>query len=160
MKRDLICAGLLLAIAAVYFVLADGIGRSALAEEVGPAGLPLVYAMLLGGLGAMLALKTIARYVLLRQAAAEATTPEVAAARVLTRAAGTLGIGAVYVAVVGILGYWLSLALLLPAMLLYQGQALSRRLVLVSVAGASAFWLLFVWLLGIPMPSPWFLSTG
>ena len=41
MKRDLICAAVLLTIAAVYFALANGIARSALADEVGPAGLPL-----------------------------------------------------------------------------------------------------------------------
>jgi hypothetical protein len=37
----------------------------------------------------------------------------------------------------------------------YQGEQFSRRLVLVSVTGATVFWVLFVWLLGIPMPQPW-----
>jgi hypothetical protein len=40
-------------------------------------------------------------------------------------------------------------------MALYQGQALDRTLAMISVGGASVFWLLFVWLLEIPMPSPW-----
>ena len=75
MKRDLICAAVLLTIAAVYFALANGIARSALADEVGPAGLPLVYATILGALGALLAFKTLARYFLLRQTDVEATTP-------------------------------------------------------------------------------------
>ena len=73
----------------------------------------------------------------------------------LGRAAGTLAIGAGYVLIVNILGYWLSLVLLLPAMAAYQGEPISRRLALISIAGATVFLLLFVWLLGIPMPQPW-----
>ena len=74
---------------------------------------------------------------------------------VLARAAGTLTIGAGYVLLVNVLGYWLSLALLLPAMAAYQGEPIGQRLALISIAGATVFWVLFVWLLGIPMPQPW-----
>jgi len=160
MARDFTCAAVLFVIAVVYYVLASGIGRSALADEVGPAGLPLVYATLLGGLAILLALKTAVRYMLARQQEASAEPEKRRAAYVLARAAGTLGIGAAYVLLVNILGYWLSLALLLPAMATYQGERISRRLVLISITGASVFWLLFVWLLGIPMPQPWLGPLG
>lgn len=155
MARDLTCAVVLFAVAAVYYVLASDIGRSALSDEVGPAGLPLVYATILGCLAILLALKTGLRYLITQreQASTESTKPR--AAYVLTRAVGTLAIGAGYVLLVNILGYWLSLALLLPTMAAYQGERFNRRLVLISIAGATVFWLLFVWLLGIPMPQPW-----
>ncbi len=155
MARDLTCAAVLFFVAAVYYVLASGIGRSALSDEVGPAGLPLVYATLLGGLAILLALKTGLRYVIARQQQADADTKKPSAVYVLRRAAGTLAIGAGYVLLVNVLGYWLSLALLLPAMATYQGEQMGRRLVLISIAGATVFWALFVWLLGIPMPQPW-----
>jgi hypothetical protein len=59
------------------------------------------------------------------------------------------------VAIVNVIGYWLALGLLIPAMALYQGQKLGRGLIVISITAASAFWLLFVWLLDIPMPGPW-----
>lgn len=155
MARDLTCAAVLFIFAAVYYVLASGIGRSALSDEVGPAGLPLVYATILGGLAILLALKTGLRYALAKRDQAKAGAEKPRAAYVLGRAAGTLAIGASYVLLVNVLGYWLSLGLLLPAMATYQGEQFSRRLVLVSVTGATVFWVLFVWLLGIPMPQPW-----
>jgi len=155
MVRELVCAAFLLALATVYYVLASGIGRSALSDEVGPAGLPLAYATLLGGLAAALAFKAVVRGILERRASAAKPEAATRAGFILARAAGTLAIGAAYVLLVNILGYWLSLALLLPAMAVYQGQRFDRRLAVVSIAGATVFWLLFVWLLGIPMPQPW-----
>ena len=155
MKRDLICAAVLLAIAVGYFALASGIGRSALADEVGPAGLPLAYAALLAALAVALALKTALSYGLVRRGLASVPAEGASPGFVLARASGTLAIGATYVIVVNFLGYWLSLILLLLVMARYQGEAFSRGLVLISVSGATVFWLLFAWLLGIPMPQPW-----
>lgn len=160
MKRDFVCAAVLLAIAAIYFALASGIGRSALADEVGPAGLPLAYAVLLAALAIALALKTSVRYALSRRSEVPAPAQGPSAGFVVARAAGTLAIGAAYVIVVNVLGYWLSLVLLLPAMARYQGEGIGRRMLLIAVAGATVFWLLFVWLLGIPMPRPWLVPLG
>jgi hypothetical protein len=157
MARDLTCSFVLAAVAAVYYLLASGIGRSALADEVGPAGLPLTYAVLLGTVAVLLATKAVIGHWLSREAAAPGARSGPVVGFVLRRAGGALAIGAGYVALVTILGYWLSLCLLIPAMAIYQGQSLSRGLVAISVVGASVFWLLFVWLLGIPMPSPWIL---
>lgn len=159
MLRDLTCAALLLGISAGYYALASGIGRSALADEVGPAGLPIVYAALLAGLGIALALKTGLRFLLARRLSESPSGSAPSARFVLARALGTLAIGASYVALVNVLGYWLSLALLVPAMARYQGAAANRRMLLIAMAGATTFWLLFVWLLGIPMPRPWLPSA-
>jgi len=158
MVRDLTCAIVLLAIAGAYYVLASGIGRSALADEVGPAGLPIAYATLLAALGLALAVKTLVAAKLTRADVSRAGKSQ--PAFVLLRAAGALGIGALYVALVSWLGYWLSLLLLLPAMAAYQGTPFSRKMLLISVLGATAFWCIFVWLLGIPMPQPWFLTNA
>ena len=155
MAKDLTCAAVLFVVAAVYYVLASGIGRSALSDEVGPAGLPIVYAAILAGLAILLALKTGLRCIIARQRQLRSEPSNLRAAFVLGRAAGTLAIGAGYVLLVNVLGYWLSLALLLPAMASYQGEPIGRRLALISIAGATVFWILFVWLLGIPMPQPW-----
>lgn len=155
MARDFTCAAVLAVIATVYYFLASNISRSALADEVGPAGLPLVYATILGGLAILLALKTTVSYAIARRQQISAQPRQPRASYVLVRAAGTLAIGAGYVLLVNVLGYWLSLVLLLPAMAVYQGERISRRLALISIAGATVFWLLFVWLLGIPMPQPW-----
>ncbi|NIW23717.1 MAG: hypothetical protein GWN29_03695, partial [Gammaproteobacteria bacterium] len=87
MARDLTCAAVLFIIAAAYYVLASGIGRSALSDEVGPSGLPLIYATILGGLAVLLALKTGLRYFIERQQRSTADSDEPSAAYVLRRAA-------------------------------------------------------------------------
>jgi len=155
MARDLTCSLVLAAIAVVYYLLASNIGASAHADEVGPAGLPLAYATLLGAIAALLGGKTLVSYWLSRETGTPTKPSGPAVGYLLRRAAGALAIGAAYVAIVSLVGYWLALALLIPAMALYQGQAFGRTLVMISVGGASVFWLLFVWLLEIPMPSPW-----
>ena len=159
MARDLTCSAVLLAIAGTYYAFASRLGSSALADEVGADGLPLTYAVILGVLGAILGIKTVI-VSFVRPNASRASKRQRAPTVVLARAAGTLAIGGAYVAVVNVLGYWLSLALLLPAMAAYQGEPLGRRLVIVTLLGATAFWAIFAWLLGIPMPRPWFLGAG
>ncbi|HEY6510161.1 MAG TPA: tripartite tricarboxylate transporter TctB family protein, partial [Vicinamibacterales bacterium] len=64
----------------------------------------------------------------------------------------TLAIGIAYGVVVPWLGYPASIALLLAATAGYMTGAINRRVVAVAVAGGAVFWLLFVWLLGIPQP--------
>lgn len=159
MARDLTCSAVLLAIAGMYYAFASRISSSALSDEVGADGLPLTYAALLAALGAALGIKTlIAHFTRARVAPGQRKGP--APSHVLKRAAGTLAIGGLYVAVVNLLGYWLSLLLLLPAMAAYQGEPLGKRLIAVALLGATAFWLIFVWLLDIPLPSPWFLADA
>jgi putative tricarboxylic transport membrane protein len=159
MARDLTCSAVLLAIAGTYYAFASRISGSALSDEVGADGLPLTYAALLAALGAALGMKTlIAHFV--KPSSAPSSTKRPAPTYVLMRAGGTLVIGGLYVAVVNLLGYWLSLALLLPAMAAYQGEPLGKRLIGVALIGATAFWLIFVWLLDIPLPSPWFLADA
>ena len=61
-----------------------------------------------------------------------------------------IGIG--YLAVVGTIGYVPAVALLVVATALYLGQSLSARLVVLAVGLALFYYLMFVRLLGIPLP--------
>ena len=153
MARDLTCAAVLLFVAGSYYALASNIGRSALDDAVGPAGLPVVYALVLATIALVLAGQAVLRTLLLRAVddSAAAGQPTL----VLRRAGGVFAIGIGYVLGVPLVGYFLALVLVIAAMALYQGERASARLATIAVAGAALFWLLFVRLLGIPMPALW-----
>ncbi len=153
MARDLTCAAVLLFVAGSYYALASNIGRSALADEVGPAGLPVVYALVLATIALVLAGQAVLRTLLLRAVDDSAAAGQ--PALVLRRAGGVFAIGIGYVLGVPLVGYFLALVLVIAAMALYQGERASARLATIAVAGAALFWLLFVRLLGIPMPALW-----
>lgn len=155
MTRDLTCSAILLIISASYYSLASGIGRSALADEVGPAGLPVLYAVLLATLALALAAKAILRPLLLRAAADTVAKDAPSLSFVLRRAAGVFAIGVGYLLIVPLAGYFVTLILVIAAMALFYGERASARLAATAVAGAAVFWALFVWLLGIPMPGVW-----
>ena len=148
---ELIGASLLLLVAAGYFVAAGAINRSALADEVGAAGVPVVYAATLAGLAVALAIKAFiaARF------GSGATRGQAAARprRRLVRAAGMLAIGIAYVAVVAIAGYLLSIIAVVALVALYQGERMGWRLAGVAVGGAVLFFVFFDRLLGVDMPA-------
>ena len=140
MTRDLVFGGACLALAAGYYVMAAAIPESALADTVGPQGLPKTYAVVLAALSLIL----IAR-------SARQQSPVVSRAS-LARVAGMLLIGILYLAAVPWLGYILSLACLIAATTYYQGGGVNARVALVSLSGALFFWVLFVAVLGIAHP--------
>jgi len=153
MKRDLICAAVLLLIATGYYVLASQIAPSALADEVGPGGLPAVYAFVLATIAVALAAKALLQPLLARAVDDVAAAGEPPLGFGLRRAGGVFAIGVGYVLVVPLAGYFLTLTMVIATMALYQGERVSARLAMIAVAGAAVFWLLFVRLLGIPMPA-------
>ncbi len=61
-------------------------------------------------------------------------------------------IGMAYLALVGTIGYLPAVALLLLATARYVGRPWSLELVAVATGGAVLYWLIFVRLLGIPLP--------
>ena len=63
-----------------------------------------------------------------------------------------LVIGALYIPFANLLGYWLTLLLLLLAVILYEGMKPSWRMLAVAVGGATFFFLLFDVILGIRVP--------
>lgn len=142
MNRDLAFGAAGAAIAAGYGALAAAIPESALADAVGPQGLPIAYAAVLLLLSIILIVRA------LRRAPKEPQTPFH-----IRRVAGMLAFGVAYVVLVPWLGYGVALAGLILATTWYQSGVVTRTTALVAVAGAIVFWLVFVALLGIPQPS-------
>ncbi len=144
MKRDLALGCLMLAVAGGYYAAATVIPDSQLADAVGPQGLPKTYAVVLAALSLILIGQS------LRSGAPPAPFP---LPPVLARVAGMLLIGVVYIIAAPWVGYIPSIAALILVTIYYQGGAINRRVALVSVSGAVFFWLLFVFVLGIPQPA-------
>ena len=141
MNRDLVFGAICLALAAGYYVMAAAIPESALADTVGPQGLPKTYAVVLGALSLVLMVRS------------SKAGPGSSGRRVpVPRVAGMLVIGIVYLAVVPWTGYILALAGLIAATTYYQGGGVNGRVALVALSGALFFWVLFVAILGIPHP--------
>ena len=130
----------MMAVAGVYYAAARLIPESQLADAVGPQGLPKTYAVVLASLSLILIVKS-----------AKAAPEEQRYA--LGRVAGMLAIGVVYIIAAPWVGYMPSIAALILVTIYYQGGAINRRVALVSVSGAVFFWLLFVFVLGIPQPA-------
>jgi hypothetical protein len=150
MNKDVLSGIILLVVAALYYAATLQIPESSLSDEVGARGLPHILAILLAGLGALIT----ARGVIMGR-------KSVSAAPVVTddeeeapprRALGFLAIAAGYVIVAPLVGFAPALALLIAAIAVYEGAVPSWRMAVVAAAGAIAFWLLFVQLLGVEQP--------
>ena len=158
MNRDVALGCLMLTVAGVYYSAATAIPASQLADAIGPQGLPKTYAVVLALLSFILIGQSVWR---VRkdppydpQNPAHAPEPDSAhSPRVLWRFAGMLVIGVVYIALVRWVGYIVSLATLIMVTTYYQGGVINRRVAMVAVSGALFFWLLFVFVLGIPQPA-------
>ncbi|HXJ02807.1 MAG TPA: tripartite tricarboxylate transporter TctB family protein [Micropepsaceae bacterium] len=145
MRKDFVSAAILLCIAAAYYAVSTTIPSSTLEDGVGPRGLPVVLSALL----AMVAIAIGVRAAVTAPVSAEA---EKDAEAPWPRAIGMLVIGALYIPVATLVGYWLALLLLLLAASLYEGMKPSWRMLAVAVGGATFFFLLFDVLLGVRVP--------
>ena len=152
MTKDSVGALGLLLIALGYYYLATDINQSALADEIGAAGLPVVYAALLAGLALGLALKAVIAQRRMRSDSGPEQHSRRDNGRTLGRAAGMLVIGIGYLACIAVMGYVVSLAGLIGLVALYLGERAGWRLAGIATGGAIAFWVLFDRLLGIEMP--------
>ena len=147
MNRDFVTGLIGLALAIGYYLVASNIASGQLADEVGPDGLPRIYAWMLGCLSLMLSVRA-----LLQRGAIATTSSDVSEVHGAWRALGLLLIAGAYVAAVPILGYPLTIAFVIGVAALYQGGRLSWPLALISVSGAAALWFVFVYLLHIAQP--------
>jgi hypothetical protein len=148
--RDTAVALGLIALAGLYWLGADQIRVSRLEGIVGAQAVPKGLAVSL----AILALLLIVQGLFPARRAAGAAGEE-GGGRGLhphLRAGGMLLIGMGYLAVVGTVGYMPAVVGLVLATALYLGQHLSARLVLIAVGLAVLYYLIFVRLLGIPLP--------
>ncbi len=155
--RDLIGGLAAIAIGGGYWAMALSIRSSALDDTVGPAGLPKVLGGAMVGLGLLLCLK--AAFAGRRTQSSGPVSDEAATAegsgiglRGILRVGGLVAIAVGYLLVVRWLGYLPSIALLIAAVTLYGGAPPTWRVFAIAAGGAVLYWLLFVVLLGIPLP--------
>ena len=140
----------MIAVAAVYYTIAADIPQGGLADTIGPGGLPQAYA----GALALLSLALIGRTL-----ASQPSTPGASALAQRVprpgRTAAMLAIGTAYAAIAGWVGYIPALAGLILAAIYCQGGARIpiRRALLIAIAGALVFWMLFVLVLRVPQPT-------
>ncbi len=151
--RELVCSIALFAVAAGYYFAASGLSRNALSDEVGPAGLPSAYALVLAAIAIIMGLAAGTRIVLRRLRSESASSLKIGF--MLRRAGGVLGIGIGFLLIVTVLGYFLATTVMLAAMLLYEGERPGLRVALAACGGAAVLWLLFDRVLGVPMPGLW-----
>ena len=147
--RDTIVALGLIIVAGLYWLGADQIRVSKLEGIIGARVVPKGLAIGLAILAVLLIAQALLRP---RRADGPAGESEATGPRAHLRAGGMLLIGVGYLAVVGTVGYMPALVLLVLASALYLGQGPSVRLVLVAVGLAVLYYLIFVRLLGIPLP--------
>lgn len=146
MIKDLGCGVAGLALAAAYYLLADELPRSLLADPTGADGLPKLLAYLLGALSLTLVVGAV------RQRKPRADGEEEGIGKHL-RSAGILGLGVLYLVALPWLGYLPTIFLFIVAVAIYAGTKPDWRPVAVSAIGASVLWFSFVKLFAIPMPA-------
>lgn len=150
--RDAIIGAVILILAGIYWLAAGRIPRSALEDAVGAAGLPNTLAAVLAGLAILL----IIRGFLVRPSTAAGGEVGIGGQdvpRAHLRAIGMVGLGVGYLLIVPVLGYAISVALLLAAVSLYNGYSPAPRLAIFAIAGAAFFYILFVRAFSIPLPA-------
>jgi hypothetical protein len=140
----------LLALAGLYWLGADRIRVSRLEGIVGAQAVPKGLAVSLAILSALLIAQDLWRA--RRAAGGAGPESEVSGLHAHLRAAGMLLIGVGYLVLVGAIGYVPAVALLVVATALYLGRSWSVKLAVLAVGLALVYDLMFVRLLGIPLP--------
>ena len=134
MRRSHACAAAGLALAAAYWLAADALPRSALADSVGADGVPKLLAVVLAVLSLLIAFS--------RHGETQAAS---------LRSLGVAGLGCVYVALLPFTGYLVGATLLAGAAALYYG-ARGRTVIVFAVGTAILLWLMFAQALGVALP--------
>lgn len=161
MRRNLVTGLCALLLGAGYLAMAMQLRASALADAVGPAGVPRVLGVLMMAFGAILSVQALlAERRAPKSALADGTASEAAgdgSATVglagIAKAAGLLVIAIAYLLIVKTVGYLVAVSALLCAASIYGGTKVSWRVFAISIGGGLVFWILFVEILGIPLPS-------
>jgi len=139
-----------MALAVLYYKMADALPRSLLSDNVGADGFPKLLAGSLFVFSFFLLLMGI-----LRRRATNTTEEQAKKAhekQAALKAAGMLILGVAYLLSVSLIGYPLAVGLLIAAVLLYYKEALSLKVVITAGIGGIFFWVFFVLALEIPMP--------
>jgi len=157
LNRDVWVGAVMLIVAAVFWNEASKIRVSPLDDPVGAAGLPKALAWALGALAVVLILRSVVGTWLARRAGVpkEGRSDESLSEQIKPhlRAIAMLAIGVGYLLLIGLLGYTVSIMLLLLTVSLYIGAPFGFRTLIVAVAGGALYYILFVQFLGIPLPA-------
>ncbi|MCJ7800018.1 MAG: tripartite tricarboxylate transporter TctB family protein [Polaromonas sp.] len=146
---DRISGALGIALSASYVAYSQTIEDSMLADTVGASGVP-------NGVGLVMLLASAALLVKAKPPRVTDEMPaptEAGSGRPHVQALGLLAVLVVYVLILPLAGYWISIALLLGAVAWLVGARTPKTLLLCAVLGASALWLLFSMALQVRMPS-------
>ncbi len=161
MNRDMALGLIVMAVAGLYIRSALAIPVSFLGDAIGAGGVPLVLGWLMALSGAGLFIHALVA----RRAVAADGSPEderggafADPRHAVIKAAGLILIAAVFLFALRPLGYVPAVALLLAALLAYQGVRLRPLQLLVAIGGALALWALFDLGLGIDLPDGTLLS--
>jgi len=157
-NRDLTLGCITLTLAGAYYAAATLLPQSQLDDAVGPGGLPRTYGVVLAALSLVLIAQSLGRVQKDHDRQVQKDPAYGNGNHALFRVLGLLGIGVVYIAAAPWLGYIVSLAALILATTYYQGGVMSRYVGAVAITGALFFWVLFVFVLGIPQPSGFWAS--
>lgn len=134
MRRSLACAGAGLVLAAAYWLAADSLPRSALADEVGADGVPKLLAILLAALSLLIGFSS------------DSENPSAS-----PKSLGVAGLGFLYAAIVSFTGYLVAAALLAAGAAFYYG-ARGRNVLPFAIGTSLLLWTLFAKALGVALP--------
>jgi putative tricarboxylic transport membrane protein len=155
--RGTLIVGLgIIAFSAALWSAAGGLPRTALSDPVGPGGLPKLFAALLAVLSVVLVAQSLAA--LHKGRRLHWHPGKVYLARFL-RSVGILALAGAYAFFLDVIGFPLSVCLLLLAVSIFTGQHISFGAIVFSLVGGMVFHLVFVWLLGVNMPVGLLFST-
>ena len=156
LRKDLIGAGLALALAGAYWIGATHIHKSALiGKGVGADALPRILGIALAVLSLILVAQSLyQRRKGPRPEDAPASAEELAEARHKhLRAAGMFLIGLVFLLAVGWVGYIPAIFAMICVTAVYNGRPMSWRIAAMAAVLTAVFYVLFDLVLHIPMPS-------
>jgi putative tricarboxylic transport membrane protein len=153
LSRDFIGGIAAILLGGLYLFFAFEQRVSALADSVGPAGMPKVLGFLMVALGLILCIQAAFNSIKTR---ATGLSEWQGQGTQILRAFGLVGLGLVYLSLITILGYAFSIALLLAVVAIYLGAPINWRIAGIAIGGAGVLWAIFVLLLDVPMPSGFF----
>ncbi|MBX7201237.1 MAG: tripartite tricarboxylate transporter TctB family protein [Rhodospirillaceae bacterium] len=150
LSKDAVLGLIALALAGAYYAGATQIQASLLSDAVGADGVPRVLAWGMAAVGAGLLLRGL----VWRRKTEE--DDETLPLRHHVRALALLGMLIAYLVLTPVLGYPVTVALLLGSVSWFAGARPGTALAATALLGAGFFWVMFTWALGIPMPAGFF----
>ena len=149
-SRDFVGGLIAFLLGSLYLVFAFRQRVSALADTVGPAGMPKVLGFLMLGLGVILCIQSAVHAM---QTNAPGRYEWQGEGKRLLRALGLVCLAVSYLVLVAILGYVPAITILLALVEVKLGAQPTWRLAFIAGGGAIILWAIFVLLLDVPMPT-------